>query len=984
VNPKGWIKAAIPLLILILLPSIGLGLTIPRTEAQQAQTAMSKRIEWMRIPIEAVPMALGSQIDIYLFGLRPVMAIDLAKRPDVALYQAAAGLLDLGLNPAPVMVLKFSGSITAEEVARRLNIPVEAVAYVDFNKDENVSYIDVCLKPPVDPKTAGFDVERDVTDKLLVNPLCFRQVRFALNYVVDREFIVREILRGFGIPMYTHYSPADPTYTVLVDLVARYKFTYDPDYAKQLVSDIMTKIGATMVGGYWQYGGKPITVTFIIRQEDERRDIGYMVANEIEKLGIKVERVELAFGEAIARVYGTDPMEFQWHIYTEGWGRGALDRWDPGMLTQFAAPWYGWMPGWQEAGYWQYKNATIDELSQLVSLGKFKSKEEFIDAIRGGTEMAIQESVRIWIAARLDTYAAIKDVMGVTLDMGAGLRNTIFNARNWYIPGRDTIRVGHLWVWTSRTAWNTFGGFSDVYSVDPMRTTWDPVIWRHPFNGEPMFIRATAEVKTAGPDGKLDVPPDAIRWDPEKGWVQVGPDKKATSVVIFDLSKLIGYQWHHGVSITWTDILGYLALLFDAVYNSTKANVEPKIASTNKIVFDTIVAFRPLTNENKLEVYVDYWHFDPMYIADYAAFGFTVPFEIELVQAYLGYDKQTYALTDTRAAATKLPWLSLVLSGHAKDVRAALLELRDMYDYAAKYVNVPGVYTLSRDEWNARIDAAVSWIDTYGIAWISNGPFKLVYYSSSEQKLVLERFEPTKYPIPPSQLYFGLPKPNSILEVTAPMVSPGGDLLVTVRVSGVFPLTVFYMISDPATREILYTGTTTTSREEVRILIPGSVTAKMKEYSYYEFTVLVWSESVVQPAERSIVLATGLRVGAISELEQRIANLSQSLAQLSNALAQLRAETMEATIKAVSEGFANVSQAIVDMGRTIANETSVIKSKVEDLSREAAPKSAVEDLSSSVQDLKSATATLNTTVTILLAVSIINLALGAFAVIRRR
>jgi len=951
VNLKGWTKVALPILVLILLPSVAFGLAIPRSEAQQVQTAMSKRIEWMRVPLEAVPMALGTQIDIYLFGLRPAMAIELAKRPDVVLYQAAAGLLDLVLNPAPVMVLKFSGNITAEEVARRLNIPVEAVAHVDFNKDENASYIDVCLKPPVDPKTAGFDVERDATDKLLVNPLCFRQVRFALNYLVDRDFIIREILKGFGIPMYTHYGPADPTYTELVDLVAKYKFTYNPDYAKKLVSDIMTKIGATMVGGYWQYGGKPVTVTFIIRVEDERRDIGHTIANEIEKLGIKVERVELTFGEAITRTYGTDPMEFQWQIYTEGWGRGGLDRWNPWMFTQYAAPWYSYMPGWQEAGYWQYKNATIDELSQLVALGRYKSKEEFVDAIRRGTEMAIQESVRIWIAARMDVYAATKDVMGVTLDLGAGLRNTIFNARNWYISGRDTIRVGHLWVWTSRTAWNTFGGFTDVYSVDPMRATWDPITWRHPFNGEPILVRASADVKTAGPEGKLDVPPDAIMWDPEKGWVQVGSGRSATSVVIFDLSKLIGYQWHHGVNITWADILGYIALLFDATYNKTKADIEPKIASTNKPIYDTIVAFRPLINENKLEVYVNYWHFDLMYIADYAAFAFYVPFEIELVQAYLGYDKQTYALTDTRAAAAKLPWLSLVLPTHAKDVRTALVELRDMYGYAAKYVTVPGVYTLSRDEWNARIDAAIRWIDTYGNAWISNGPFKLVYYSDAEQKLVLERFEPPRYPIQPTTLYFGMPKPNSILEVSAPMVSPGGDLLVTVRVSGVFPLTVYYMITDPTTGEILYTGTTTASREEVRVMVPGNVTAKMREYSYYEFTVLAWSETVVQPAERTIVLVTGLSVGAISELQQRIANVSQTLAGL----------------------FSDIKSLL-----------DALKTDVETLRSEVAPRSAVEELSSSVDSLRSTVATLNTAVIALLVVAIINLALGVFTAIRRR
>ena len=37
-------------------------------------------------------------------------------------------------------------------------------------------------------------------DNNSINPFQFRQVRFAMNYLVDRDFVVDEILRGYGTP----------------------------------------------------------------------------------------------------------------------------------------------------------------------------------------------------------------------------------------------------------------------------------------------------------------------------------------------------------------------------------------------------------------------------------------------------------------------------------------------------------------------------------------------------------------------------------------------------------------------------------------------------------------------------------------------------------------------------------------------------------------------------------------------------------------
>ena len=166
--------------------------------------------------------------------------------------------------------------------------------------------------------------------------------------------------------MVTFLSYYDPTYMIISDLVASYGIRYDPAYARQLIEKALTVAGATLQGGKWYYAGKPIQLIFVIRQEDERRDIGDLVATELENLGFVVNKQVLSFAEATDKVYNSDPKEFKWHIYTEGWGKEALERWDTATITQMCAPWFGNMPGWQVEGWWQYRNNTLDNLTQKL------------------------------------------------------------------------------------------------------------------------------------------------------------------------------------------------------------------------------------------------------------------------------------------------------------------------------------------------------------------------------------------------------------------------------------------------------------------------------------------------------------------------------------------------------------------------------------------------------------------------------------------
>ena len=55
-------------------------------------------------------------------------------------------------------------------------------------------------------------------DSSMLNPFQFREVRYALNYLVDREFIVNEVLKGYGSPMVEPFGIYSPEYLNVIDI----------------------------------------------------------------------------------------------------------------------------------------------------------------------------------------------------------------------------------------------------------------------------------------------------------------------------------------------------------------------------------------------------------------------------------------------------------------------------------------------------------------------------------------------------------------------------------------------------------------------------------------------------------------------------------------------------------------------------------------------------------------------------------------------
>ena len=753
----------------------------------------SERIHFQSFHVDLAGQSLqNGDMDFYLFSLKTEAARQLQESTDITMYQAPATSISLILNPAPA-------------------------------------------------------VEGEI------NPFSIREVRQALQYAVDRRFIAEEIYKGLAEPMLAHVGPFDYDYLTVYDELKGQDITYDPEFARDLVEQAMTGAGATLQNDKWHYNDRPVQVRFIIRVEDERREVGDLIRAELDKLGFTVVPTYRNFAPAILSVYGTDPQLFQWHLYTEGWGRGAAERFDYGTVNSMIAPWLGNMPGWQEVGFWQYENEHLDELGQNLFQGNFRSVEERNQIYKEMTEISLQESVRVWLATIVNSLPTDNNLQGVTQDISAGPKS-IWTLREAHIPGNDTLTVGNLWVWTERTTWNPVGGFGDLYSVDIWNNIHDPPLWRDPFTGVPIPFRAEYEVTTAGPEGKMDVPSDAKLWDAANDeFVPVGSGIQATSKVIFDYSKFFQSKWHHGQPITMADVLYTISQSFDRALDEDKSKIEFALAVTSKPFLETVRGIKVL-DENRLEVYVDYWHFVEDYIAEYANMsGLSMPWEVIAALDKLVFEDRRAAYSDTAAQRFSVPWINLVMPNDVRLLRRALIVLRNDNRYPQSIFQSGGV-SVSEEEASQRYQAALDWIEEYDLAIISNGPFQLVRYDPPSQFAEVVAFRDPSYPFKPGDWYRGAPPAIRFNTIEAPGIGIGSAASVDVTLEGPGIIDLRYLLLNPASGDVVTMGDAQrSSGNQYSLEIPAEVTGQLSD-GLYQLFLVASSDLVSSLAERRVDL----------------------------------------------------------------------------------------------------------------------------------
>ena len=205
------------------------------------------------------------------------------------------------------------------------------------------------------------------------NPFSSQEIRFALNYLVDRKLIVNELMGGYGAPIISHYSPSEPEYLTVIGQLELFNFKYNPGLANEIITKVLKEKGANKINDKWQMNEKPITITMFIRSDDPvRKSIGEILAVELERVGFTIKKDFGDLNKAYVVVYGSNPSDLKWSLYTEGWGRSSFVKYDSIGLGQMYSPWFSNMPGFNAPAYWNYKNDKLDELTQKIYTGDFE------------------------------------------------------------------------------------------------------------------------------------------------------------------------------------------------------------------------------------------------------------------------------------------------------------------------------------------------------------------------------------------------------------------------------------------------------------------------------------------------------------------------------------------------------------------------------------------------------------------------------------
>jgi len=570
-----------------------------------------------------------------------------------------------------------------------------------------------------------------------INPFSDKDARFALNYLVDRKLIVNELMSGYGAPTISYYGPTDPEYITIIKELEAFNFKYNPTLAEEIISKSMIERGATKIDDKWIMNNNEVEIRIFIRSDDPvRKSIGEILSVELEKMGFTVRKDYGDLNKAFVIVYGSNPADMNWNLYTEGWGRSAFVKYDSIGLGQMYSPWFSNMPGFNDPSYWNYKNEKLDKLTQEIYKGDFETSEKRTELIQEAVKEGINESVRIFLASKVDQYVVNQNVEGVINDLGAGVpsRFTPINVKT----NDEKLTIGVKQIYQG--AWNPIMGLTDTYSRHIWGIISDPITFKHPFTGETFPVRAQWEVETSGLNEKIQVPIESKMWNPsQQEWSNVPKNTLATSKVTFDFEFS---NWHNGESMDMNDILHslYFTMEWGTQADENDKTFDTEFTPRASQSIETIIAINQI-DDDTIEVYVNYWHFDENEIAEWASLWSPVPWEITAAMEKAVTDGK---VSFSRSGATNksINWLSLIVPNDAEIIKKYLQEYKD-----TKFI--PNALSENQKQYQYfenRYNSSIKWIENNNHAVISNGPFYLETYSPESRTITVKAFEDNSYP----------------------------------------------------------------------------------------------------------------------------------------------------------------------------------------------------------------------------------------------
>jgi peptide/nickel transport system substrate-binding protein len=594
-----------------------------------------------------------------------------------------------------------------------------------------------------------------------LNPFSDPKIREAMNWLVDRNYIVQEIYGGLAKAKYTHLNTAFGDYARYVDLVSQIEteYAYNPDKAKQVITDEMTAMGAVLnASGKWSYNDQELNIIVLIRTEDERRQIGDYVSNQLETIGFTVTRDYKTRSEASPIWVQSDPAEGKFHIYTGGWITTAISRDSAADFSFFYTPRDYPIPLWQAYN----PDPAFDAVALKLRNNDFTTMEERKDLFAQALPMSLKDSVRIWLVDQL-SFSPMKANITVAYDLAGGVAGSSLWPYTVRIKDQEggTVRIAQPGILVD--PWNPVAGSNWIYDMMPIRATSDFGTLSDPYTGlvwpqriekaevtvqEGLPVAKTLDWVTLDTAPSIEVPADAwVDWDPvNEKFITAG--EKYTETVTTKSKVIVTYpadlwttvKWHDGSPLTIGDfIMGMImtwdpgkpdSAIFDAAQEETLAAFMDhfkgvRITSTDPLVIESYDDTYYLDAELMVRTWWPYYTYGPG-----AWHNIAIGVRAEMTG--------TLAFSSAKAEEKKVEWMSYIAG-------PSLPLLKNELDKSAAENYIPYAPTMSQyvtaDEATLRWANLTDFYKVQGHFWLGTGPFYLDKAFPIEATVTLARFD---------------------------------------------------------------------------------------------------------------------------------------------------------------------------------------------------------------------------------------------------
>ena len=610
------------------------------------------------------------------------------------------------------------------------------------------------------------------TDTTVLNPFSNHKIREALNWLVDRNYLNQEIYLGGSLPRYLPITTQLVEYTNLIDTARALesKYAYNFDKAKEVIDAEMPGMGAEMgADGKWEYNGDPVSLIFLIRSDGDgtRKPIGDYVSNQLESVGFTVDRQYKTSTEAFPIWFGTDASDGQWSLYTAGYIPGGFPRDEAANLQQ------SYLNTSIQASEPFISNVSDPEFQELgddLAQGKYSSREERNQMMARGLELAMEDSLFVWLIDQ-QTYSPYNNDVQVTWDLALGVESAPVHPYNLRFKDQEggTMKVGTNDLFTQ--PWNTVAGSNWVWDASVMRATSmgssgvtiGAGLMADPYTGlaypqrvesaELTFksglpIVQTLDWLTVNEVDQIDVPEDAwVDWDAaNQKWITAaeafpeGTTANIKSVVTYPADLFETVKWHDGSPISVADFVMAFIEGFDPgkpespIYDESLAlSIDAGLESFKGY---RITSTDPLT----IEYYSDAYQTDAE--LDIAGLWPASPFGLSGENSWA-----IFAVSNLAEAAGELAYSADKADAAQIEnmswVGGPSLEILSKYlDQAASESYIPYEATMgqyiTQEEADLRYANLKKWYEDHGHFWVGTGPYYLDKVFTTEKSLVLK------------------------------------------------------------------------------------------------------------------------------------------------------------------------------------------------------------------------------------------------------